>query len=52
MHESIKEKVLLFLRSKTLANDLEAIVTSGACEISSYINDYVDIVKKIFRYLN
>ena len=48
----IEEKVLRFIRSKT--NDLEAIVTSGACEIGSYIVINVDIVKavEIFKYLN
>ena len=30
IHNSIKEKVFRFVRSKMLTNDLEAIVTSGA----------------------
>ena len=33
IHDSIKEKVLRFIRSKTLTNDLETIVTSSACEL-------------------
>ena len=41
----LKEKMFRFVRSKTVTNDLEAIVTSGACEIGSYIVVYVDIVK-------
>ena len=40
IHDFIKEKVLRFVRSKTLTSDLEAIVTSGACEIGSYIVVY------------
>ena len=34
-----------FIRSKTLTNTLEAIVTSGACEIGSYIFIYVNVIK-------
>ena len=45
IHDSIKQKVLLFIRSETLTNDLEAIVTSGACEIGSYIVIYANIIK-------
>ena len=35
-------------------NDLEAIVTGGVCEISSYIVVYANIVKTMesFKYLN
>ena len=47
IHDSIEVKVLRFIRYKTLINDLEAIVTSGACEISSYIVIYVNIVKAV-----
>ena len=36
------KKVLRFIRSKTLTNDL---VTSGACEIGSYIVVYINIIK-------
>ena len=39
IRDSIKEKVLHFIRSKTLTNDLDA------CEIGSYIVINVDIVK-------
>ena len=45
MRDSIKEKVFRFIRSKTHTNDLEAIVTSGASEIGSYIVVYANIVK-------
>ena len=50
----LKKKVLPFGWSKTLTNDLEAIVTSGACEIGSYIVIYTNIVKakEHFKYLN
>ena len=34
-----------FVGSKSLANDLKAIVTSDACESDSYIVIYVNIVK-------
>ena len=52
IHDSIEEKVLRFIRS-TLTNDLEAVFTSGACEIGSYIVVYVDFVKTVekFKYL-
>ena len=36
--------------SKTLTNDVEAIVTSGACEIGSYIVVYVNIVKAVENF--
>ena len=54
IHDSIEEKVLRIIRSKTFTNDLEAIVMSGACEIGSYIVVYIDIIKtvEIFWYLN
>ena len=54
IYDSIEEKVLHFIGSKTLTNDLEAIVTGGACEIGSYIVIYVNIVKAVenFKYLN
>ena len=50
----LKKKVLRFIRSETLTNDLEAIVTGGACEIGSYIVIYVEIVKAMdnSKYLN
>ena len=44
-NDSIEEKVLRFIRSRTFTIGLEAIVTDGACEISSYIVDYVNIIK-------
>ena len=46
--------MLCFIRSITLTNDLEAIVTSGACEIGSYVVINVDIVKAVenCKYLN
>ena len=47
IHDLIKEKLLCFVLSKILTNDLEAIVTSGACEISSYKVVYVNIVKAV-----
>ena len=34
--------MLRFIQSKTLTNDLKAIVTSGVCEIGSYIVVYVN----------
>ena len=42
-----------YVRSKTLTNDLKTIVTSGACEIGSYIIIHVDIVKAAenFEYI-
>ena len=43
VQDSIKEKVLCFVRSKTFTDDLEAIVTSGACEVGSYIVVYANI---------
>ena len=50
----MEEKMFHFIRSKTLTNDLEAIVTGGACEIGSYLVIYVNIVKvmEIFKYFN
>ena len=45
MYYSIEEKVLCFVLSKMLANNLEAIITDGACEIGSDIIVYVNIVK-------
>ena len=36
--------MLRFFQSKTLSNGLEAIVTSGTCEIGSYIVIYVNFV--------
>ena len=44
INDSIKEHMLHFVQSKTLSNDLEAIVASGACEIGCYIVIYVNIV--------
>ena len=37
-----------------LTNDLEAIVTSDACEIGSYIVAYANIVKAAenYKYIN
>ena len=53
IRDSIEEKVLRFIRSKTFTNDLEAIVTSGVYEIGSYIVVCVNIVKamEILKYL-
>ena len=39
-----------FIRSKTLTNDLEAIVTNGAYEIDSYIVVYVNIIKTMEKF--
>ena len=50
IYDSIEEKVLRFIRLKTLTNDLEAIVTSGACEIGNYIVVYVNIVKAMENF--
>ena len=50
IHNSIEDKVLRFIRSKILTNDLEAIVTNEACEIDSYIVVYVDIVKAVENF--
>ena len=47
IHDSIGEKVLRLTRSKTLTNDLEAIVTNGTCEIGSYIVINVNIIKTV-----
>ena len=54
IYDSIEEKVLHFIRSKTLTYDLEAIVTSDACEIGSYIVVYVNIIETMehFKYFN
>ena len=52
IHDLIKEKLLCFVLSKILTNDLEAIVTSGACEISSYIVLYVNIELNVFIHLS
>ena len=52
IHDSIKENVLSFVRSKTLTNDLEAIVTSGACVIGSYIVVNVGIVKAVEIFIH
>ena len=41
----LKKTVSLRSFVRSLTNDLEAIVTSGACEIGSYIVVYVNIVK-------
>ena len=53
IHDSIEDKVFQFIRSKSLTNHLEAIVTSGACEIGSYTVINVGIVKAMeyFKYL-
>ena len=48
----LKKKVLRFILSKTLTNDLEAIVTGGACEIGSYIIVYVNIIKTMENLKN
>ena len=40
MHDYIEEKVLRF-------QNLEAIVTSGACEIGNYIVVYVGFIKTV-----
>ena len=45
IHDSIKEKVFRFVRSKTLTNDFEDNVTIRACKIDSCIVVYVNIVK-------
>ena len=47
IHDSIEEEVLRSIWSKTFTNDLEAIVTNGACEIGSYIVIYVNIVNDV-----
>ena len=52
IYDSIEEKMLRFIWSKTLTNDLEAIVTSGACEIGSYIVVYVNSIKTMEYYKN
>ena len=53
IHNSMKEKMFHFIWSKTLTNDLEAIVTSDACEIGSYLVVYVNIKNvKNYEYLN
>ena len=44
IHDFIKEKVLRFVRSETPNNDIEVVVTSGVCEIGSYIV-YVNTIK-------
>ena len=46
--------MLCFVWSKTLTNDLEAIITSGVCDIGGYIVVYVNIIKTVenFNYLN
>ena len=53
-HDSVEEKVFRFIRSKTLTNDFEAIVTSGTCVIDSYIVIHVDFTKTMenFKYLS
>ena len=48
----LKKKMLRFIQSKTLTNDLEAIVTGGVCEIGSYIVVYMIKVMEIFKNLN
>ena len=50
--DSIEEKVLRYIRSKTLTNDIDAIVTDGASEIGSYIVVYVNIIKTMENLKN
>ena len=50
IHDSIEGKLFRFIQSKTLTNDLEAIVTDGACEIGSYIVVYVNIFKTMENF--
>ena len=45
IHDSTTVNVVRLVRSTTLTNDLEAIVTSGACVIGSYIVVYSYIVR-------
>ena len=50
IHDSIEEKLLRFIRSKIIINYLKAIVTSGVCEIGSYIVNYVNIVQSVKKF--
>ena len=50
IYDSIEEKVLCFIRSKTLTNDLQAIITGGVCEIGRYIVVYVNTIKTMENF--
>ena len=52
IYDSIEEKVLRFIRSKTFTDDIEAIVTGGACEIGNYIIVHVNIIKTMENFKN